>query len=74
MARSKPPKPIHQLSAAQFEAMFPDEEACKVYLAARRWPNGVYCARAAAARTSMNSRPWRSVCQQRSEFGLKPAV
>ena len=45
MARSKPPKPIHQLSAAQFEAMFPDEEACKVYLAARRWPNGVYCPR-----------------------------
>ena len=45
MARSKPPKPVHQLSAAQFEAMFPDEEACKVYLVARRWPNGVCCPR-----------------------------
>ena len=45
MARSKPLKPVHQLGVAQFEAMFPDEEACKVYLVARRWPNGVCCAR-----------------------------
>jgi transposase-like protein/IS1 family transposase len=45
MARSKPPKPVHQLSVAQFEAMFPDEEACKVYLVARRWPDGVHCPR-----------------------------
>jgi len=29
MARNKRPKPIHQMTEAQFEAMFPDEEACK---------------------------------------------
>jgi hypothetical protein len=45
MARKRRPKPVHQLTAAQFEAMFPDEEACKAYLVARRWPEGVHCPR-----------------------------
>ena len=37
------PKAVHQMTAAQFEVMFPvgDEEACQRYLIARRWPNGV---------------------------------
>jgi hypothetical protein len=33
------------MTIAQFEAAFPDEEACKAYLVARRWPNGVNCPR-----------------------------
>jgi Transposase zinc-ribbon domain/ISXO2-like transposase domain len=45
MARAKQPKPVHQLTIAQFEKMFPDEEACKAYLVARRWPDGVRCPR-----------------------------
>jgi hypothetical protein len=39
------PKPVHQMTIAQFEAAFPDEEACQRYLVARRWPNGVFCPR-----------------------------
>ena len=39
----KQPKPVHQLTVSQFEALFPDEDACKVYLQARRWPEGVRC-------------------------------
>lgn len=39
------PKPIHQMSNAQFEASFPDEDACRAYLVARRWPTGVNCPR-----------------------------
>lgn len=39
------PKPVHQMTIAQFEAMFPDEDACKRYLIARRWPKGVHCPR-----------------------------
>jgi IS1 family transposase len=39
------PKPVHQMTIAQFDAMFPDEEACKAYLVARRWPDGVRCPR-----------------------------
>jgi transposase-like protein len=44
MAR-KQPKPVHQLTSAQFERMFPDEDACKAYLVARRWPEDVHCPR-----------------------------
>jgi transposase-like protein len=39
------PKPVHQMTIAQFEKAFPDEEACRIYLVARRWPNGVHCPR-----------------------------
>jgi hypothetical protein len=44
-AMSRRPKPVHQMTVAQFEAMFPDEDACIGYLIARRWPNGVKCPR-----------------------------
>ena len=43
MARK--PKPVHQMTIAQFDATFPDEEACKAYLVKRRWPDGVRCPR-----------------------------
>ncbi len=39
------PKPIQMMTASQFEALFPDEEACSKYLVARRWPTGVHCPR-----------------------------
>jgi transposase-like protein len=45
MTREKQPKQIHQLNIAQFEEMFPDEEHCRAYLVARRWPDGVSCPR-----------------------------
>jgi ISXO2-like transposase domain/Transposase zinc-ribbon domain len=45
MSRAKQPKPIHQLTAAQFEKLFPDEPACCAYLVARRWPDGIRCPR-----------------------------
>jgi hypothetical protein len=43
----KRPKPVHQMTSAQFDDMFPvgDEDACRAYLVARRWPNGVNCPR-----------------------------
>jgi hypothetical protein len=34
-----------QMTVAQFEALFPTSHACKAYLVARRWPNGVRCPR-----------------------------
>jgi IS1 family transposase/transposase-like protein len=39
------PKPVPALTVAQFEALFPDEDHCKAYLQARRWPQGVICPR-----------------------------
>jgi transposase-like protein/ribosomal protein L37AE/L43A len=44
------PKPVHQMTIAQFEATFPDEEACRVYLIARRWPDGIHCPRCGNAK------------------------
>lgn len=42
---SRRPKPVPQMTVAQFERAFPNEEACKHYLQARRWPNEVLCPR-----------------------------
>lgn len=43
----KRPKPVPQMTVAQFETLFPqgDDEACLNYLVARRWPEGVRCPR-----------------------------
>lgn len=61
------PKPIHQMTEAQFEAMFPagDEDACKRYLVARRWPNGVVCPRCGAVKVfPVSSMPFKWQCYQ----------
>jgi transposase-like protein len=34
-----------QMTIAEFEALFPDDDACKTYLQARRWPTGIKCPR-----------------------------
>lgn len=44
MAKIKHPR-IHQLTVRQFEDQFPDDDACKLYLIAQRWPTGVCCPR-----------------------------
>jgi transposase-like protein len=65
MAHRKQPKPVHQLTASQFEAMFPHEDACKAYLQARRWPEGVRCPRCGnPAVYDLPSRKWHWQCAQ----------
>ncbi|MCL5044781.1 MAG: IS1595 family transposase, partial [Deltaproteobacteria bacterium] len=39
------PKITWQMTLADFDRMFPDETACKAFLAAQRWPGGVRCPR-----------------------------
>src|ERR1700730_15365151 len=39
------PKFTPQMTVRQFEKLFSTDDACKSYLAARRWPDGVNCAR-----------------------------
>jgi len=34
-----------QMTLSEFEKLFPNDNACKDYLLARRWPNGVKCPR-----------------------------
>ncbi len=69
---AKRPKPVHQMTTAQFENMFPvgDEDACKAYLKARRWPEGVRCPRCGnPAVYDLHSRKWHWQCTQCSPGG-----
>jgi transposase-like protein len=50
MGRSKQPKPVHQLTAAQFDELFNTEGDCVRYLVACRWPQGVRCPRCGSDR------------------------
>lgn len=56
------PKPIQQLTAKQFENMFPDEEACCAYLVGRRWPQGIKCPRCGADVSELKGNPWHWQC------------
>src|SRR6266851_1847787 len=59
------PKPVHQMTSAQFDAMFPvgNEDACKAYLKARRWPEGVHCPRCGNPKVyDLKTRKWHWQC------------
>jgi len=59
------PKPVHQMTEAQFEARFVDEEACATYLVARRWPEGVTCPRCGNPKVfPVGSMPFKWQCYQ----------
>src|SRR5271170_6760970 len=76
MARRQP-KPVHQLTSAQFDDMFPvgDEDACKAYLKARRWPDGVHCPRCGNPKVyDLKSRKWHWQCEQCSPNGYRFSI
>jgi transposase-like protein len=71
------PKAVHQLTSAQFDTMFPigDEDACKAYLAARRWPKGVHCPRCGNVKVyALKSRPFHWQCEACAEDGYRFSV
>lgn len=77
MASKRRPKAVHQLTSAQFDAMFPvgDEDACKAYLVARRWPNGVSCPRCGNAKVyELKSRAWHWQCEACATDGYRFSV
>jgi transposase-like protein len=55
-------KRIHQLTAAEFEWMFPHEDACKAYLQAHRWPDGVVCPRCGNVKAHPHARAFHWQC------------
>ena len=64
---AKRPKPVHQMTEREFETRFPfgDEDACKAYLKARRWPDGVHCPRCGNSKVyDLQSRKWHWQCTQ----------
>ena len=65
MARAKQPKPVHQMTAAQFDALFKTEDDCKAYLVVRRWPQGVVCPRCGNPSVyQLHTRAWHWQCTQ----------
>src|SRR5713101_4368061 len=74
MASKRRPKAVHQLTSAQFDAMFPvgDEDACKAYLVARRWPDGVHCPRCGNPKVyDLKTRRWHWQCEQCAPDGYR---
>jgi transposase-like protein len=69
------PKFTPQMTIFQFEAMFPDEEACKAYLAVRRWPNGVKCPRCGNDQVwLLKHKPWHWQCQKCNPTGYRFSI
>jgi transposase-like protein len=68
-------RPIHQLTIAQFEAMFPNEDACAEYLTANRWPEGVRCPRCDHDKVwALDSKPHHWVCKNCATDGYRFSV
>jgi transposase-like protein len=54
---------IHQMTVAQFEKLFPHEDACKEYLATNRWPDGIVrCPRCGAEAHVNGTKPYHWNC------------
>jgi transposase-like protein/IS1 family transposase len=68
MARAKQPSQIIQMTIAEWERAFPDEDACCAYLIGHRWPTGVACPRCG----NVNVKPhgtmaWNWLCNECGE-------
>ncbi len=64
-------KRIHQMTIPEWEAAFPDEDACAAYLVKHRWPLGVRCPRCGFEVYALPSRPLHWQCQQCAEHGYR---
>jgi transposase-like protein len=72
---SRAPKFTQQLTVAQFDRLFPTDDACKEYLTLRRWPKGVLCPRCGSDRTSVHgTRPFNWVCYGCAQDGYRFSV
>jgi transposase-like protein/IS1 family transposase len=59
-----------QMTAPQFEKLFPDDDACKQYLVARRWPKCVRCPRCGNENVyPVTNRPFHWQCTKCVEKG-----
>ncbi len=65
MARAKQLKPIHQMTVAQWEKAFPNEDACCAYLVGHRWPEGVACPRCGNMKVKEHgTMKWHWLCNE----------
>src|SRR6266851_2665696 len=65
MARTKQAKTIHQMTCAQWEKAFPDEDACCAYLVGHRWPKGIACPRCGNVKVKAHgTMRWNCLCNE----------
>lgn len=68
-------KRIHQMTIPQWEKAFPDDDACKAYLAKHRWPEGVHCPRCGSVNLyELKARPFHWQCKDCSVHGYRFSV
>jgi transposase-like protein len=61
------------MTLSQFDRLFTDEESCKTYLFARRWPQGVRCPRCKNEHVyASKARPWHWQCKQCGKNNRSP--
>ena len=66
---------IHQMSIADFERQFPDEDACKTYLSQNRWPEGVRCPRCKNKNVySLTNKEWHWQCSVCAKDGYRFSI
>ena len=62
------------MTLAELEAKFPDESACKSYLQARRWPQGVTCPRCGHEKVYELAREYHWQCENCAPDGYRFSV
>src|SRR5438477_9990843 len=68
-------KRIHQMTIGHWEKAFPDEDACKTYLARHRFAEGVICPRCGATGPyELKARPFHWQCSECSTHGYRFSV
>jgi transposase-like protein len=61
--QGREPKFVKQMTLAEFDELFPNNDACKQYLADRRWPDGVKCPRCGNAKVyTLKFKPFHWAC------------
>jgi transposase-like protein len=70
------PKFVRQMTPAEFDALFPNEDACKQYLMERRWPDGaVKCPRCSNDKVyKLNFKPWHWQCRICQKNGYRFSI
>jgi len=64
-----------QMTVPEFEELFPDDDACKAYLTARRWPGGIVCPRCGTDKVyELPHRPFHWQCHQCATRGYRFSV
>lgn len=57
------PKFVRQMTYADFDRLFPNEDACRTYVLTHRWPKGVRCPRCYNDHVyESKARPWHWQC------------